>query len=236
VTRPTSSSAPASPAQRTAETLRAAGFDGREVLVGRRDRCRVCCATGAAACGFGRTVLNWAPQRCLIEHSGVRDVGSGGARRDLRRSCAAPSFGLVGRARTPTRRVATRQLPGRGEGGHATRPVGRSCLWKRGNRPPSLRSPSVSRRATIGVTVDRPSRHARAQRANAAATSCSVPMRRSSCSRASPSTRDWEWASDPPSCRRWMTRGEASAASWYQAPLSTWSASSSDSRTAGATT
>jgi hypothetical protein len=35
------------------------------------------CTTGAAARGFGRTVLDRAPRRCLIERSGVRHVTSG---------------------------------------------------------------------------------------------------------------------------------------------------------------
>ena len=119
---------------------------------------------------------------------------------------------------------------------HATRCPGRSCLWKRGNSLPCRRSsarPAAARRPIIGVTVDRPSRHARAQRANPSATSCSVPTRRTSCSRESPSPRGREGASGRWCRRRSTISGDASAATWYHAALSTRSASSSDASASG---
>jgi hypothetical protein len=106
---------------------------------------------------------------------------------------------------------------------HATRCPGRSCLWKRGNALPCLRlsaRPTAARRAIIAVTADRPCRHALAHRANPAATSCNAPMRRTSCSRDSPSRRGGESASEPDPSRRLTIPGEASAASWYHAALS----------------
>jgi hypothetical protein len=56
--------------------------------------------------------------------------------------------------------------------------------------------PAARRRVTIGATVDRPSRQARAQRPSAAAASCSAPMTRTSCSRVSPSTCGHDGASE----------------------------------------
>ena len=84
----------------------------------------------------------------------------------------------------------------------------------------------------MGVTVDRPSRQVRAQAANAAATSCSVPMRCTSCSRVSPWTSVHEEPRDSRP-RRLAIPVEASAASWYQAALSTWSASSRSASRSG---
>jgi hypothetical protein len=84
----------------------------------------------------------------------------------------------------------------------------------------------------MGVSVDRPSRQVRAQLANAAAMSCSVPMRCTSCSRVSPWTSAHEEPRDSRP-RRLAIPVEASAASWYQAALSTWSASSRSASKAG---
>jgi hypothetical protein len=112
----------------------------------------------------------------------------------------------------PSRREAPMHRAGR-PAGHAARPVGRRCLWKERN---SLRGPRPSpaaHRATTGATVDRPSRQARPQRANAAATSCSAPISRTSCSRALPSTRGHEGPSECPRLRRSTIPAEASAAS-----------------------
>jgi len=75
-------------------------------------------------------------------------------------------------------------------------------------------------RAMTGVTLDRPSRHVRAQRANAAPASCRVPVRRTSSSQESPSTRGHTDPDARPR-RRSTIPGDASAASWYQAALST---------------
>jgi hypothetical protein len=120
-------------------------------------------------------------------------------------------------------RAAAGQRTGRATR-HATRCPGRSCLWKRGNSLPCRRlsaRPPSARRAIIAVTADRPCRHALAQRANPAATSCNALMRRTSCSRGSPSRRGGEGVSEPGRSRLSTIPGEASAASWYHAALST---------------
>jgi hypothetical protein len=84
--------------------------------------------------------------------------------------------------------------------------------------------------ARMGVTLARPSRDTRAQRPNPAATSCSVEMRRTSCSRESAAAGAWE---ERARCRSTIP-DEASAASWYQAALSTCNVSSRQARDSGA--
>jgi hypothetical protein len=101
-------------------------------------------------------------------------------------------------------------------------------------RCPRALGPAAARRATRGPTAVRLSRHTRAQRANAAPTSCNAPISRTSCSRDSPSTFGHRPARAPRPTRRETIPGEASAASWYQAPLSACNVSSSKARESGA--
>ena len=108
--------------------------------------------------------------------------------------------------------------------------AGDPSRWLRWSRP------AAARLAIIDVTSDRPSRHTRAQRANAAATSCTVPIRRTSSSRGSPSTGSRDGAAEArPRCRSTIP-GDPSAATWYQAALSTWSASSRAASASAAST
>ena len=156
-----------------------------------------------------------------------------------------PEIELVGPPPgAPAKSQAAEQQPprpaaetGMFEPAHATRWGGRSRLsnhlsWLSCPRAPL--GPAAARRASRGRTAVRPSRHWRAQRANAAATSCSAPIRRASCSRDSSSTCGGRSAREPRPLRRARIPGEASAASWYQAPLSACSASSSEASASGA--
>src|SRR5829696_1109466 len=130
----------------------------------------------------------------------------------------------------PPRPAAETRMP---DAAHAMRWGGGSRLsnhisWLSCPRPPP--DPASTRRSIRGAMTPRRSRHTRAHRANATATSCSAPMRRTSCSRVSPSTFCHRWSRELLLARREAIPGEASAASWYQAPLSACSASSSEAR------